>query len=95
MPEIKTAKGVCLFAFGSVIRREKLVPYDLRHSWAITVHTDERFNHVDIAKAADCMGHDVVTHRKHYLKWVGEEQDRKRAMSLNIHRDIETKIIEK
>ena len=41
------------------------------------------------------MGHDVVTHRKHYLKWVGEEQDRKRAMSLNIHRDIETKIIEK
>ena len=55
--------------------------------WAITDHTDERFNHVDIAKAADCMGHDVVTHRKHYLKWVGEEQNRKRAMSLNIPTD--------
>jgi len=41
------------------------------------------------------MGHDVVTHRKHYLKWVGEEQDRKRAMSLKIPRDIETKKIER
>ena len=41
------------------------------------------------------MGHDVVTHRKHYLKWVGEEQVRKRAMSLKIPRDIETKMIKK
>ena len=73
--------------YHSDYEEKNIVPYDLRHSWAITVHTDERFNHVDIAKAADCMGHDVVTHRKHYLKWVGEEQNRKRAMSLNIPTD--------
>ena len=68
-------------------KKQNITPYDLRHSWAITVHTDKRFNHVDISKAADCMGHDVVTHRKHYLKWVGEEQERRRAMSLNIPTD--------
>ena len=62
--------------YHSEYEEKNIVPYDLRHAWAITVHSSERFNHVDIAKAADCMGHDV-THRKHYLKWVGEEQDRK------------------
>ena len=81
--------------YHSGYEEKNIVPYDLRHTWAITVHTSERFNHVDIAKAADCMGHDVVTHRKHYLKWVGEEQDRKRAMSLKIPREIETKMKKK
>ena len=95
MDQAKSWKLILNGKYHSAYEEKNIVPYDLRHSWAITVHTDERFNHVDIAKAADCMGHDVVTHRKHYLKWVGEEQDRKRAMSLNIPRDIKTKMIKK
>jgi len=55
--------------------------YDLRHTFAIRLATDPRFKHVDISQAALAMGHDVETHKNHYLKWVSKEEYRKRVMS--------------
>jgi len=55
--------------------------YDLRHTFAIRLATDPRFKHVDISQAALAMGHDIETHKNHYLKWVSKEEYRKRVMS--------------
>ena len=55
--------------------------YDLRHAYAIRLATDPRFKHVDISQAALAMGHDIETHKNHYLKWVSKEEYRKRVMS--------------
>ena len=55
--------------------------YDLRHTYAIRLATDPRFKHVDISQAALAMGHDIETHKNHYLKWVSKEEYRKRVMS--------------
>ena len=55
--------------------------YDLRHTYAITLATSPRFKNVDISQAALAMGHDIETHKNHYLKWVSKEEYRKRVMS--------------
>ena len=55
--------------------------YDLRHTYAIILATSPRFKHVDISQAALAMGHDIETHKNHYLKWVSKEEYRKRVMS--------------
>ena len=62
-------------------------PYDLRHTWAITVATDKRWLSVSDGEAAMAMGHDLSTHIKHYQRWISSEAIRKKAMSNIIFRD--------
>lgn len=58
-----------------------ITPYDLRHTWAVTVATDPRWSHVRDEDAARAMGHDLEVHRRRYQRWIGAEERRRRAMS--------------
>ena len=62
-------------------------PYDLRHTWAITVATDKRWLGVSYGEAAMEMGHDLSTHIKHYQRWISSEAIRKKAMTNITFRD--------
>jgi len=59
---------------------QQITPYDLRHTWAVTVATDPRFKDVTDEVAARCMGHDIEVHRRRYQRWIGSEDRRRRAM---------------
>ena len=39
------------------------------------------FNHITIEQAAQAMGHDVATHKKHYQYWISDEEKRKQIMA--------------
>ena len=45
------------------------LPYDLRHTWAITMHTDPAFSHIPMEKCAEAMGHGLEVHKDKYLLW--------------------------
>ena len=62
-------------------------PYNLRHTWAITVAIDKRWSGVSDGEAAMAMGHDLSTHIKHYQRWISSEAIRKKAMSNITFRD--------
>ena len=62
-------------------KKQNLSPYDLRHTWAIRMATDPRWSHVSDSDAAAAMGHDLETHRKHYQKWISNEENRVKVMS--------------
>ena len=61
-------------------KKQEVTPYDLRHTWAVTLATDKRWEHVSDTDAAQAMGHDVSVHRKHYQKWINEEDVRDRFL---------------
>ncbi len=61
---------------------KQMVPYDLRHSWAITNAIDERFTNVTLEAAAAAMGHGIEVHRRNYLRWVSDEDSIKRSMAV-------------
>ena len=70
-------------ARGMYKKRAKLhtiVPYDLRHTWAVTVATSSTWNHVSDVDAAACMGHDIEVHRRNYQKWISVDETRKTIM---------------
>ena len=46
-----------------------LKTYDLRHAWAARVHTHPDYSHIDIAVAAEMMGHSEKIHKATYLRW--------------------------
>ena len=53
-----------------------LNPYDMRHSYAVIMHSEEAWSHIDEAKVAKAMGHSLTVHQKHYLKWIDKEKMR-------------------
>ena len=61
-------------------KKVAITPYDLRHTWAVSIATLPEWNHVDEIQAAQAMGHDVATHRKHYWKWISIDEARKGLM---------------
>lgn len=61
--------------------KQKITPYDLRHTWAIRMATDPRCVGITDELAAQAMGHDVSTHRKHYQKWLSQTEIRKTIIS--------------
>ena len=63
------------------IKKQDIKPYDLRHTYAIRLATDQRFNHITVEQAAQAMGHDVATHKKHYQYWISDEEKRKQIMA--------------
>ena len=56
--------------------KEAVKPYDLRHTWAVTLATDSKWNHIDENDAALAMGHNIEIHRKHYQRWISEDVTR-------------------
>ena len=61
-------------------KKQVIVPYDLRHTWAVTVATSSNWNHVSDVDAAACMGHDIEVHRRNYQKWISVDETRKTFM---------------
>ena len=61
--------------------KQQIRPYDLRHTWAIRVATDKRWEKVDDSLAAKAMGHDLTTHLKHYQRWISSETIMLKMMS--------------
>ena len=80
---IPDAKGV----INKEDKPRDIKPYDLRHTWAITVAIDKRWSGVSDGEAAMAMGHDLSTHIKHYQRWISSEAIRKKAMSNITFRD--------
>ncbi len=52
-------------------RRERCVPYDLRHAYAIRARETTRWNYADVAAV---MGHSPEVHRRTYLREISGEQ---------------------
>ncbi len=52
-------------------RRERCVPYDLRHAYAIRVRETTSWNYADVAAV---MGHSPEVHRRTYLREISGEQ---------------------
>jgi hypothetical protein len=61
-------------------KKQALVPYDLRHTWAVTIAIAPEWNHVSDVDAAAAMGHDVNVHRSKYQKWISVDETRKATM---------------
>lgn len=69
---------------GSYSRRQepqRIRPYDLRHTWAVTVAIDPRWRHVSDEEAARAMGHTLAVHRNRYQRWIDAVERRNRAMA--------------
>jgi len=56
--------------------KDTVKPYDLRHTFAVTLATSSKWNHIDENDAALAMGHNVDIHRKHYQRWISEDDTR-------------------
>tara|TARA_B100000965_G_scaffold350482_1_gene324394 strand:- start:345 stop:1682 length:1338 start_codon:yes stop_codon:yes gene_type:complete len=55
-------------------------PYDLRHTWAVFMHTDPAFKRLKtVEECAEAMGHGLAVHKQEYLLWLNKE-DEKKAM---------------
>jgi integrase len=52
-------------------RRERCVPYDLRHAYAIRARETTSWNYADVAAV---MGHSPEVHRRTYLREISGEQ---------------------
>jgi hypothetical protein len=61
--------------------KQRITPYDLRHTWAIRMATDARCTAITDEQAAKAMGHTIEVHRKNYQKWVSKTEARKQYMS--------------
>ena len=61
--------------------KQRITPYDLRHTWAIRMATDSRCTAITDEQAAKAMGHTIEVHRKNYQKWVSKTEARKQYMS--------------
>tara|TARA_R100001463_G_scaffold16069_3_gene41789 strand:- start:20108 stop:21421 length:1314 start_codon:yes stop_codon:yes gene_type:complete len=53
--------------------QQAAVPYDLRHTWAVTMATLPNCD-VSVEKCAKAMGHDVVTHTNIYQRWIDQRK---------------------
>ena len=53
--------------------KEAVKPYDLRHTFAVTLAIDSKWSHIDENDAALAMGHNIDIHRKHYQRWISED----------------------
>ena len=49
-------------------------PYDLRHTWAVTMHSEPAFAEISIEQCAAAMGHGVGVHKDKYLLWADNEK---------------------
>ena len=76
MPDWKATVPNAKGQFTKAGQKEDVKPYDLRHSWAITVSTSSNWSHVSETDAALCMGHNIDVHRKHYQRWLSEDETR-------------------
>ena len=62
-------------------QKQQIKPYDLRHTWAIRMATDPRCKGITSEIAAEAMGHDVLTHKKHYQRWISKKERQRKIMS--------------
>ena len=53
--------------------KEVVKPYDLRHAWAVHLATSPKWNHLNDTHGALAMGHSIEVHRKHYQRWISED----------------------
>ena len=60
--------------------KQKITPYDLRHTYAIRLATDPRCKHIKEEEAAQSMGHDIKTHKKHYQYWITDEAEKQQII---------------
>ena len=58
--------------------REDAKTYDLRHAYAARIHTHPQYKHIDVALAAEMMGHSEKIHRATYLRWTSKEDLKRR-----------------
>ena len=72
LASVPNAKG----QFTKSGEKETVKPYDLRHAWAVTLATSSEWSHIDENDAALAMGHNVDIHRKHYQRWISEDDTR-------------------
>ena len=61
--------------------KQRITPYDLRHTWAIRMAVDPRCAGITDEQAAKAMGHNIEVHRKNYQKWVSKTEARRQYMS--------------
>ena len=61
-------------------------PYDLRHTWAVFMHTDQKFKAMkSIEECAEAMGHGVEVHKKQYLLWLNKDDLNKAIIQSHKH----------
>ena len=72
LASVPNAKG----QFSKSGAKESVKPYDLRHTWAVTLATSSKWSHIDENDAALAMGHNIEIHRKHYQRWISEDLTR-------------------
>lgn len=49
-------------------------PYDLRHTWAVTMYSEPAFADIPVEQCAAAMGHGVGVHKDKYLLWADNEK---------------------
>ena len=61
-------------------------PYDLRHTWAVFMHTDPKFKAMkSIEECAEAMGHGVDVHKRQYLLWLDKDDLNKTIIKSHKH----------
>ena len=64
----------------------KVKPYDLRHTWAVTMATDPEFQRTKtLEECAEAMGHGVEVHRGKYLLWMDTASKNAAAIKSHVH----------
>ena len=58
--------------------KKVITAYDLKHTWAVRVATDNEWEHISDEQAAMAMGHSLEIHRSHYKRWAGTELKKKK-----------------
>jgi len=56
------------------------IPYDLRHTYAVTMASDPCWSHVSEEETAKAMGHSLEIHRRNYQLWIDGDKQRKRLI---------------
>ena len=55
-------------------------PYDLRHTFAVTMATDPAWSHISEEQTAKAMGHGLEVHRRNYQLWIDAEKETERLI---------------
>lgn len=56
------------------------IPYDLRHTYAVTMASDPNWSHVSEEETAKAMGHSLEVHRRNYQLWIDGDKQRRRLI---------------
>ena len=86
----KIENGMPALLVKSPIKRSRkkipVKPYDLRHTWAVFMHTDPHFRSMKSAdECAEAMGHGLAVHKSKYLLWLNKDEMNKATIESHQH----------